>query len=87
MSEPIGTEPKIVHVSPEALLAETSAALRTVARKYPSVAFIVLIGPKSDASSLACLTTVPGPATIERLRHGLDQAKRDSRRIRIPFRE
>lgn len=78
---------EVVRTSPEDLLKETQDALRQIAKKYPSIAFIVLIGPKSDASSLACITTVPGPATIERLRHGLDQAKRDSRRIHIPFRE
>lgn len=79
---------EVVHLSPENLLKETQDALKQIAKKYPSIAFIVLIGPKSDASSLACLTTVPeGRETIDRLRHGLDQAKRDSRRIHIHFRE
>jgi hypothetical protein len=87
MSDPIATEPNIVHVSPEALLRETNEALEKISKKYPHVAFIVLVGPKSDSSALACLTTVPGAATIDRLRNGLDQAKRDSRRSRIiPFR-
>lgn len=80
-------ESAIVHVSPEALVKEVSDSLQRIASKYPSVAFVVLIGPKSDASSLACITTVQPQATIDRLRHGLEQAKRERNRVKIPFRE
>jgi hypothetical protein len=59
MSDIIGSEPNIVHVSPEALLKETNEALQKIAKKYPSVAFIVLVGPKSDASALRALGDGP----------------------------
>lgn len=81
MSEPIGTEPKFVHVTPEQILREVEAVMK----KYPGLAFITMIGLRGDATKLACLTNVSRDGTRERLRNGLKQM--DQGRIRIPFRE
>lgn len=80
MSEPIATQPNVVHVSPDEVLKQIEAYMA----KIPHVACVIIIGRRGDPAHVAALSnTLPGE-TREMLRTA--QGKPPGR-IHVPFRE
>lgn len=80
MSEPLATEPNVVHVKPDEVLKQIEAYMA----KMPHVACVILIGPRGDPAHVAALSNTTPGATREMLRTA--QGKPPGR-IRVPFRE